>query len=179
MYKLCVSFCLLTLVYSLNSPQKTHKLARENYKLVPYFAKSHVKKYNLRKHQKEEMIQYGYEGFMKACERYDETRGFKLSTYSRFWIQKYMDDYIKDKMKNDLYISLTDDKMKCISHVETKSILNEYDLYDWERELLTRKYLNRETFKSIAKSLNISRNTLHPRYEKIFEKIRSQNEKNQ
>lgn len=122
------------------------------------------------------MIQYGYEGFMKACERYDETRGFKLSTYSRFWIQKYMDDYIKDKMKNDLYISLTDDKMKCISHVETKSILDgtEYDLYDWERELLKRKYLNRETFKSIAKSLHISRNTLRPKYKKIFEKIRSQ-----
>lgn len=120
------------------------------------------------------MIQYGYEGFMKACERYDETRRFKLSTYSRFWIQKYMDDYIKDKMKNDLYISLTNDKMKCILHVETKSILNEYDLYDWERELLKRKYLNCEIFKSIAKSLHISPNTLLPKYKKIFEKIRSQ-----
>lgn len=176
MYKLFISFCLLTVTSSLNSPQKTRQLARENYKLVPYFAKSHVKKYNLRKYQKEEMIQYGYEGFMKACERYDETRGFKLSTYSRFWIQKYMDDYIKDKMKNDLYISLTDDKMKCISHVETKSILDgtEYDLYDWERELLKRKYLNRETFKSIAKTLHISRNTLRPKYKKIFEKLRSQ-----
>ena len=176
MYKLWISFCLFTVASCLNSPQKTRNLARENYKLVPYFAKSYTKKYNLKKYQKEEMIQYGYEGFMKACERYDETRGFKLSTYSHFWIKKYMDDYIKDKMKNDLYISLTDDKMKCISSKETKSILDgkEYDLYDWERELLTRKYLNRETFKSIAKSLHTSRNTLRPKYKQIFEKLRSQ-----
>ena len=56
--------------------------------------------------EKEELIQYGYQGFMRACQKYDEKKGAKISTYSSFWIRKYMDDYIKDKMKNDRIISL-------------------------------------------------------------------------
>ena len=43
---------LLPFTESLNSPQKTKKLARENYKLVPYFANSYVKKYYFNKLKK-------------------------------------------------------------------------------------------------------------------------------
>ena len=38
---------LLPFTESLNSPQKTKKLARENYKLVPYFANSYVRNYSI------------------------------------------------------------------------------------------------------------------------------------
>ena len=94
-----ILICLLSNInniFGLNSPHKTRLLAQNNYKLVPYFSKSYCKKYNLKKDEKEELIQYGYEGFMKACQRFDDSKGFKISTYSRFWIQKYMDDYIKE-----------------------------------------------------------------------------------
>ncbi len=165
----------LSLVCGLNSPQKTRSLARDNYRLVPYFAKQYIKKYNLKKRHKEELIQYGYEGFMKACEKYDETRGFRLSTYSRFWVCKYMDDYIKDKMKYDWYIPMDEERMFSFTTVQTpNSILNVYKLHKWEKELLRRKYHNKETFLSIAKDFNMSRCTLRTTYNRIYDKIRAQ-----
>ena len=66
---------LVSLSEGLNSPQRTRYLANNHYKLVPYFAKPYVKKYFLKKDEKEELIQYGYQGFMKACQKYDERSG--------------------------------------------------------------------------------------------------------
>ena len=160
---------------ALNSPQKTRFLARNNYKLVPYFASKYSYKYCLKKYEKEEMIQYGYQGFMRACQKFDETRGLKLSTYSSFWIRKYMDDYIKDKMKNKKIIPLNQNLLyNTKSKYNSNSILEQYNLENWEKELLFRKYLKNETFKSIAVDLNVSRDTLRKIYNTIFEKIRIQ-----
>jgi RNA polymerase sigma factor (sigma-70 family) len=165
----------LSLVCGLNSPQKTRSLARDNYRLVPYFAKQYIKKYNLKKRHKEELIQYGYEGFMKACEKYDETRGFRLSTYSRFWVRKYMDDYMKDKTKSELLLPFHQDKLHTrLSTTEHISLLEQYKLFKWEKELLRRKYHNKETFLSIAKDFNMSRCTLRTTYNRIYDKIRAQ-----
>lgn len=168
-------FLYLSLVCGLNSPQKTRSLARNNYRLVPHFAKQYVKKYNLNKRHKEELIQYGYEGFMKACEKYDETRGFRLSTYSRFWVHKYMDDYIKDKMKHDLLLPLHQEQLHTrVYPTEHISLLEQYKLFKWEKELLRRKYYKKETFVSIAKDLNVSRDTLRSSYCRIYNRIRAQ-----
>ncbi len=175
--KRIILFLHLSLVFCLNSPEKIQKLSRSNYKLVPYFSKRYVKKYNLNKGDKEELLQYGYEGFMKACEKYDDTRGTKISTYSYFWIKKYMDDYIRDKMKNDLHVCLNDYKLNKIQNRETKTlshILHEYKLEPWEKNLLYKKYVKREKFKEIALELNISRNTLRTKYNRIYDKIRNQ-----
>ena len=49
----------------------------------------------LQKGDKEELLQYGYEGFMKACEKYDDTRGTKISTYSYYWINAYFNRFSK------------------------------------------------------------------------------------
>ena len=99
--RICVyAICLLSFTNALNSPQKTRALALKHYKLVPYFAKNYVKKYCLKKHEKEEMIQYGYQGFMRACQKFDETKGIKISTYSSFWIRKHMDDYIPQTLRH-------------------------------------------------------------------------------
>ena len=169
--------CLLSLCHGLNSPQNTRTLASKHYKLVPYFAKRYVKKYCLKKNEKEEMIQCGYQGFMRACQKYDETKGAKISTYSSFWIRKYMDDYIKYKMKNDNITYLDDSKIHKIKNEYSNSILDEYNLESWEKELLIRKYMNRETFKSIAVDLNICRDTLRKKYEIIIKKIQLQDKK--
>ena len=85
-----------------------------------------------------------------------------------------MDDFIKDKMKNDLHVQLSDYKIKKLSYKPPEYILNNIDLCDWERDLIKRKYYKKETFKSIAKSYNISRNTLRPVYAKIYAKIKRQ-----
>lgn len=173
----CYLLCLLSFTNALNSPHKTRTLASKHYKLVPYFAKNYVKQYCLKKHEKEEMIQYGYQGFMRACQKYDETKGAKISTYSSFWIRKYMNDYIKDKMKKDKMICFDDGLINMLYDPEYESILEQYNLENWERDLLIRKYINCETFKSIAMDLNISRDTLRKKYAIIFQKIRLQNKK--
>lgn len=169
----------ICIVNCLNSPEKIRFLARNNYKLVPYFSKKYIKKYNLKQQHKEELIQYGFEGFMKACEKFDDNRGFKLSTYSRFWVHKYMDDYIKDKMKNDLIIPLDVLIYNNLQENNEKNIdiLNDYTLKDWEKILLYRKFYKKETFIDISKSLNISRETLRNKYNNIYEKIRIQDNK--
>ena len=160
----------------LNTPQKTRQLAAQHYKLVPYFANHYVNKYQLKTEQKRELVQYGYEGYMKACQRFDENKGFKISTYSRFWICKYMDDYIKDKMKIDMIYSLDNtEKTYCdTSEQVVIPLLEQYNLTDWEKYLLTRKFLKRETYKEIARDLNMNRNTLRTRYTRIFDNIRKQ-----
>ena len=75
--KIICIFNILSLVYSftpgftnskrkiLNSPDKTHKLALDNYKLVPYFAKPYIKKHSLNRERSRELIQEGYLGFLK------------------------------------------------------------------------------------------------------------------
>ena len=47
------------IINGLNSPEKIRILASNNYKLVPYFSKQYIRKYNLKNHHKEELIQYG------------------------------------------------------------------------------------------------------------------------
>jgi hypothetical protein len=163
----------LSLVSGLKSPQKIRTLSRENYPLVPYFSKHYVKKYNLKRHHKEELIQYGYEGFMKYCEKYDEIRGFRLSTYSRFWVCKYIDNYNKDKMINDLYIPMDEEHLFFFTTVQTpNSIVNVYKLHKWEKELLRRKYHNKENVLSIVNDLIVTRDTLRAKYMRIIFNIK-------
>ena len=97
---------LINFSLSYNTPSKINQLARENFKLVPYFAKPYIKKHNLNKYQKEELIQEGYLGFMMACRKYNDTFNSKLSTYSSFWIKRYMTLYIQNHYKNKEIISL-------------------------------------------------------------------------
>ena len=174
MFKYLSIICLVCLSEGLNSPQKIRYLANNHYKLVPYFAKPYVKKYFLKKDEKEELIQYGYQGFMRACQKYDEKKGAKISTYSSFWIRKYMDDYIKDKMKNDKMVCLDDSIINMIKQKEEIDILEKYQLDPCEKSLLERKFFKNETFKSIALDLKISRDTLRNIYSRIYEKIRLQ-----
>ena len=109
-------------------------MARENYKLVPYFAQRYVKKHQLRKNEKEELIQEGYCGFMKACSKYNASLGYKLSTYSGWWVRKYMDDYIKSVYKQKELISYDEHLYQFISvEEEFNSVLEDYSLHDWEK----------------------------------------------
>ena len=48
------------------------------------------------------------------------------------------------------------------------------EVWRWEKELLRRKYHNKETFLSIAKDFNMSRCTLRTTYNRIYDKIRAQ-----
>ena len=78
-------------------------------------------------------------------------------------------------MKRDKLIPLNQELRFSIKSKNTPfSILEQYNLENWEKELLIRKYFNNKTFKSIALDLNVSRDTLRKIYNTIFEKIRLQ-----
>lgn len=165
-----VDYCI-----ALNSPHYTRQLARENYKLVPYFAQRYVKKHQLRKNEKEELIQEGYCGFMKACSKYNASLGYKLSTYSGWWVRKYMDDYIKSVYKQKELISYDQQLYRILpSKEDYKQVLFDYSLHDWEKDLLYQKYRYGKTFQQIAKERGTSRDTLREVYVRIYGKIRHQ-----
>lgn len=168
----CVDYCI-----ALNSPHYTRQLARENYKLVPYFAQSYVRKHQLRKNEKEELIQEGYCGFMKACSKYNASLGFRLSTYSGWWVRKHMDDYIKTLYKSKEMISYDEQLYRVLpSEEDYQSVLYGYSLHDWEKNLLYQKYRYGKTFQQIAKERGTSRDTLRQVYLRIYAKIRHQYE---
>lgn len=170
-------FCLLwTYTIALNTPLQVQQLALQNHKLVPYFAKPYLRKYPyLTTDQKKEMVQEGYIGLMKACQKFDASRGFQLSTYSRFWIHRYMNEYIK-KYYRDKYMFISLDSRQYLeeSYEHSLRIIDEYDLEHWEKELLRHKFDYRRTFISISKDMNISCYSLRCVYYNIYGKIRNQ-----
>ena len=84
-----------------------------------------------------------------------------------------MNDYIKEKSRNEQMFCL-DDSINIIKQEEKNDILEKYKLDSWEKKLLERKFFKKETFKSIALDLKISRDTLRNKYRRIYEKIRMQ-----
>ena len=83
-----------------------------------------------------------------------------------------MDDYIKIVYKQKEVVSMDDHLYRTIPYVESRSILDDLGLENWEKEILIKKYKKGETFQSIAKEMNISRDTLRNRYAVLFTKIR-------
>lgn len=160
-----------------NKPNVIKKLSIDNFKLVPYFAKYYVKKYNLNYDCRQELIQEGYIGYMHACRKYDQTKGTKLSTYSYYWIKRYFDGYIKRYFK---YQSLVNSNNKhYINNVYDKSYDNVKidisNLNKYEKDLIFKKYYQKKKLKEIAKEYNISKSTLGTRYKNIILRLKKYN----
>lgn len=159
-----------------NSPEKTRKLAFDNYKLVPYFAKPYIKKHGLNREKSRELVQEGYLGFMRACQKYDESGG-ALSTYSSFWIRRFMTNYIQDMYKHKI-VTYDDNKLKFQTDkiddpCEFDDLITTYPLTDYEKEIVYKRYVLKEKVLEIAKQYNCSRNTMTHHYNKVKRKIRS------
>ena len=145
--------------YALNSPHNINELARNHYKLVPYFANSWTKKYNLNHEEKRELIQEGYVGFMKACEKYNATNGAKISTYSYYWIRKYMDDYVK---KNNKYKYKNTPLLDTIIPVYDNTSPIDYSILDsYEQDLIKKRYLQHMKLKDLSIHYNRNRDSIH------------------
>ena len=65
------------------------KLIKAYKKLVVSFAKKYFS-YGL---PQEDLIQEGMMGLMYGIEKFDISRGFRLSTYANWWIKAMMQDY--------------------------------------------------------------------------------------
>ena len=163
---------LLPICYGYNPPHKINALARENYKLVPYFAKKYMKKYKLNYDEREEMIQEGYIGFMYACRKYDEDRGLKFSTYGRFWIIKYMKDYIDKTYKYNQMIDIDNIQIHSYDHITDLC----FDLLtEKEKDIIFKRYFQNMKIIEISYYYGVSRNTITNWMQIAIEKLRKKN----
>ena len=149
-----------------NNKIYTRNLARENFRLVPFFAKPYFIKHRLNSDQKKELIQEGSIGFMYACRKYDENYGLKLSTYSKFWIRKYMDDYIKKLYKNQ-HLELNQD----ITYFDNEPIIHLECLNDDEYELIFKRFYQKIKLKDLANYYQVSKSTISNRINKSIQKL--------
>ena len=142
---------------SYNNPKYINHLAKDNFKLVPYFAKKYYyNKHKLNLDQKEELCQEGYVGLMYACRKYNETKGLKISTYSRFWICRYMTEYIKKLYKNNIPSRLE----KEIPYYDKFPIVNLDVLDPIEKEVIYLRYYQNYKVKEISLMYGKNRNTI-------------------
>ena len=154
------------------------KLAETNFKLVPYFAKSYIYKHKLNTFEKQELIQEGYIGFMKACAKYNESKGLKISTYSSFWIRRYMTNYINKMYKRNNMIIYSDTFLKTTkvtnnNNFDFEDFISMYQLNSLEKDIIYRRYILKQTVKNIAKDYGYSRNTITNYCNKIKIKIKN------
>ena len=144
------------------------KLIQENYKLVPYYAKPYFKKYKLTYDERNDLLQEGYLGFIRACEKYDINKNTTISTYSYYWINAYFNKYIKNMLLLKKNIPLQLDYYK----TEPKKIIIDLTtLTEPEIILIKKRYYHKEKLKYIANTYNISVNTLRLKYKKILNKL--------
>lgn len=156
---------LMKIMFILLSIQK---LIKENYKLVPHYAKPYLKKYKFTYDEKNDLLQEGYMGFIRACEKYDINKNTTISTYSYYWINAYFNRYIKKMLllKKNIPLQLDYYKSK-----PEKIIIDLNSLSDSEINMIKKRYYHKEKLKDIAITYNISTNTLRLRYKKILNQL--------
>lgn len=170
-YRLLKLILLFDIVKSYNNPKVIKKYAEKNYKLVPYFAKSYTK--SLTSYQREELIQEGYIGLLYASRNYNETLGFKFSTYSSYWIKRYFVNYLK-KIKNYDHLPLNIDVIK---YYDYKKEIDLEVLNEVEKDLIKKRYYDKKQVKEIAEEYSYSRNTISNKLKASIYKLYKVNNK--
>tara|TARA_Y100000992_G_C21232695_1_gene476300 strand:- start:405 stop:935 length:531 start_codon:yes stop_codon:yes gene_type:complete len=156
-----------------NNPKVIKKYAKENYKLVPYFAKSYFKTKKLNKYEREELIQEGYIGLMYACRKYDETRGLKFSTYSSYWIKRYFMNYlIKKQKENNISLPL---KLEVLPYRDYNREIDLDVLNNNEKEIIKKRFFEKKKVIELAKEYGVSRNTMTNKIKNIIVKLKIMN----
>lgn len=121
-----------------------------------------VKKYQYYGILYEDLAQEGWLGFCVALCKYDPTRGARFSSYAKWWINAYCQDYV---MRN-----------WSIVRVGTTTIHKKlfFQLRYLKRNLekIETQYFEPATANTIAKSLNISIQEIQNMYNKITQKDR-------
>lgn len=172
--------------------KEKNKFILENKGLVYEIYRS---KYKDCKLHEEDLIQEGFIGLMKACNNFENAKGYKFSTYAYYWIWGHMDKYLKRNIENkkghncihkvdilslnDLvfgneagneYIDLLEDNTS-ITYNEDKFIINDFLEY-----AKTTKYydiclmrMNEKTFAEIADIKNSSVQNIINKYKKAVD----------
>ncbi|MAP67448.1 MAG: hypothetical protein CMF80_07110 [Candidatus Marinimicrobia bacterium] len=169
MYRFIILSSILYSVSSYNSPEMIRSYARNNYRLVPYFARSYMIKNRLNLDEKKELIQEGSIGLLYAARKYNETKGFAFSTYSSRWIKKYMGDYIRTLYNKPL--PLKEENLIITEDFENYDYLLS-GLTEFEKNLILKRYIYKIPVNKIATEYGCCRNTITIKCKKIIKKIR-------
>lgn len=97
-----------------------NELVCANLRFVISVANEHKKKYPFSEFL--DLINVGNLGLIKAIEKFDETRGFKLISYAVSWIKQFM---IEFSYKQDRTISLTGNAFELMNKINKASLLFE------------------------------------------------------
>jgi RNA polymerase sigma-32 factor len=77
-------------------PRLVHKLVETNLRLVLKIALEHDRSHG---RNLEDLVQEGTLGLMEAIQRFDASRGARLTTYAAFWIRAYVMKQIMDNVR--------------------------------------------------------------------------------
>lgn len=76
---------------ALRTVSDRNKLVRRNLNLVWFLADRYLKFKRIRHLTRDDLVQEGMVGLIRAAEKFDEKRGFKFSTYAAWWIRQAME----------------------------------------------------------------------------------------
>lgn len=120
-----------------------NELIRHNLKLVVMFAKKYVDD----KNELEDLIQVGNLGLMKAIEKFDPNKGFKLSTYAALWIKQNITRY---KVNNNIYrVSLHSDGLLKKYKMAVEKLEMELGRYPTKKEIADEMNLKEEQIRRL------------------------------
>lgn len=120
-----------------------NELIRHNLKLVVMFAKKYVDD----KNELEDLIQVGNLGLMKAIEKFDPNKGFKLSTYAVLWIKQNITRY---KVNNNIYrVSLHSDGLLKKYKIAVEKLEMELGRYPTKKEIADEMNLKEEQIRRL------------------------------
>ena len=162
MNRIIILFAFIPYSLAYNSYIYTKYMLNKHHKLVPYYAYKYFKHKNIPNQHKQDIIQEGYIGLYYAARKYDPNRNVSFSYYSKFWIMRYLKVSLTSYYKqHNLFIPLNDKLTTASYDYEIHPIYNDIQkLLPYHQDIITRRYLNNEKVKDIAKYYNVSRNSM-------------------
>lgn len=156
-----------------------NNLIRQNEQLVYYCYQRYIRKTSFVMRNKDDIINAGFIGLVKAAERYDSKLGVKFSTYAIINIYSHMINYLRDNrtffynttILEDFIPAPIDDK------IDDEIVLCEVIEYlhktlNEQHYKIFQMWLNGMTQSEIGENLGCSRQHISSVIRKILEKVK-------